>query len=86
MAVKSYLKRMFFVVFQSVVQQHTQGHDTAVKLAILGCPVGVYEDGGLVREDVAPFSPLALKLFLPLPFLFLTEKNSSVRGILQVKF
>lgn len=82
----SRLKRVLLVVFQSVVQQHTQGHDTAVKFAILGCPVGVYKDGGLIREDVAPFSPLALNLLLPLPFLLLTEKNASVRRALQMKF
>lgn len=73
------LKRVLLVVLQSVVQQHTQGHDTTVKFAILGCPVGMYDDGRLIREDVAPFSPLTLKLLLSLPFLLLTEKNISVR-------
>ncbi len=82
----SHLKGVLLVVFQSVVQQHTQGHDTAVKFAILGGPVGVYDDGGLIGEDVAPLSPLALNLFLPLPFLLLSEKNASVRRALQTKF
>lgn len=54
---------MFLIVFQSIVQQHAQRHDTAVKFSILGGPVWVYEDGGLIREDVAPFSALAFKLF-----------------------
>lgn len=70
----SHLKRVLLVVFQSVVQQHAQGHDAAVKFAVLGRPVGVHDDGGLIREDVASFSPLALHLLLPLPFLLLTEK------------
>lgn len=82
----SNLKRVLLVVLQSVVQQHAQGHDTAVKFAILGCPVGMYNDGRLIREDVAPFSPLALKLLLPLLFLLLTEKNISIKRVLQTTF
>jgi len=68
---------VLLVVFQSVVQQHTQRHDTAIKFAILGGPVWAYDDGWLIREDVALFSPLALKLLLLLLFLLLTEKNTS---------
>lgn len=80
MAVNVHLKRMLFVVFQSVVQQHAQGHNTAVKFAVLGCPVGVYDDGGLIREDVASFSPLAFKLLLPLPLFLLREELFSYRS------
>lgn len=72
----SHLKGVLLVVLQPVVQQHAQRHDAAVKLAVLGRPVGVNDDGGLIREDVAPLSPLALKLFLPLPFLLLTKENT----------
>lgn len=71
------LKRMLLVILQSVVQQHAQGHDTAVKFAIFGSPVGVNENGGLIREDVSSFSPLALNLLLPFPFLLLTEVHFS---------
>lgn len=70
---------MLLVVLQSVVQQHTQGHYTAVKLAVLGGPVWVHDDGGLIRENVASLSPLALKLLLLFLLLLLTEKNNSVR-------
>lgn len=62
---------MFFIVFQSVVQKHAQGHDAAVKLATLGCPVGVHDDGRLIRQDVAPLPPLTLQLLLPFPLLLL---------------
>lgn len=64
---------MLLVILQSVVQQHAQGHDTAVEFAIFGGPVGVNENGGLIREDVTSFSPLALNLLLPFPFLLLKE-------------
>lgn len=76
---------MLLVVLQSVVKQHTQGHDTAVKFAILGSPVGVYDDGRLIREDVPPFSPLTLKLLLSLPLLLLTEEKTSVKRAFQPK-
>lgn len=66
---------MLLVVLQPVVQQHAQRHDAAVELAVLGGPVWVYEDGGLIGEDVPPFSALALKLLLSPPFLLLLEKN-----------
>lgn len=62
---------MLLVVLQSVVQQHTEGHDAAVKFAIFGSPVGVHQDGGIIGKDVAPFSPLTLKLFLLLFFIIL---------------
>ncbi|KAG7216354.1 hypothetical protein INR49_021759 [Caranx melampygus] len=68
-------KREFY---KSVVQEYAQGHDTAVKFAILGCPVRVYNDGGLVREDVTPLPPLAFKLLQPLPFFLLTENSTSL--------
>lgn len=62
---------MLLVVFESVVQQHAQRHHTAVELAVLGGPVGLDQDGGLIGEDVASFSPLALQLLLLLPLLLL---------------
>lgn len=34
----------------------------------------MYEDRGLIREDVASFSPLAFQLLLPFPLLFLKEQ------------
>lgn len=74
---------MLLVVLKPVVQQHTQRHDTAVKFAILSCPVGVYDDGGFIREDVAPFSPLALKLLLPLPFLLLRGKKFKLEELFR---
>lgn len=74
----SNLKRVLLVILQSVVQQHTQGHDTAVEFAIFGGPVGVDENGGLIREDVTSFSPLALNLLLPFPFLLLKEAHFSL--------
>lgn len=66
---------MLLVVFQSVVQQHAQRHDAAVKFAVLGGPVGVHDDGGLIGEDVAPFSALPLQLLQLLLFLLLTEEQ-----------
>lgn len=65
------LKGVLFVVLQPVVQQHTQRHDAAVKFAILGCPVGVNDDCGLIWENVTPFPTLTLQLLLTLTFLFL---------------
>lgn len=76
----SHLKRVLLVVLQPVVQQHTQRHDAAVKFAIFGCPVGVYEDGGFIGEDVASFSPLALKLLLSLSLFFLIGKNTQLKS------
>ncbi len=81
----SHFKGVLLVVLQPVVQQHTQGHDTTVKFAVLCCPVGVNDDGWFIRENVAPFSPLALKFLLPLPFLLLREKITSVRRASQRK-
>lgn len=72
----SHLKRVLLVVFHSVVQQHAQRHDAAVKFTVLGSPVGVNEDGGLFREDVASFSPLPFDLFHFFPFVFLKEADT----------
>lgn len=76
---------MLLVVLKSVIQQHTQRHDAAVKFAILGCPVGVYEDGGLVGEDVASLSSLAVKLLLTFPFLLLRVTYTSDTSIYRPK-
>lgn len=79
------LKRVLLVVLQSIIQQHAQRHDTAVKFAILRCPVGVYEDGGLVREDVASLSSLAVKLLLTFPFLLLRVRYTSDKRLQTIK-
>lgn len=71
------LERVLLVVLQPVVQQHTQRHDAAVELAVLGRPVRVDEDGGLVGEDVASLPPLALHLLLPFPLLLLAKRRTA---------
>lgn len=69
----SNLKGMLLIVLQPVVQQHTQRHDAAVKLAVLGCPVWVNNDGGLIREHITPLPTLPLKFFLALTLLILRD-------------
>lgn len=69
------LEGVLLVVLKPVVQQHTQRHDAAVKLAVLGGPVWVDEDGGLVGEDVASLAPLPLRLLLPFPLFLLTKEG-----------
>lgn len=62
---------MLFVVLRTVVKQHRQRHDGAVKLARLGGGVGVDDDGGSVRQGVALLQLLPLLLLLPLQLLLL---------------
>lgn len=66
-----HLKGVLFIILQSVVQQHTQGHDAAVKFAVLGSPVGMDNNGGLIWQNIASLPALAFLLLLPLSFLFL---------------
>ncbi len=66
-----HLKGVLFIILQSVVQQHTQGHDAAVKFAVLGSPVGMDNNGGLIWQNITSLPALAFLLFLPLSFLFL---------------
>lgn len=81
------LKRVLLVILQPVVQQNAQRHYAAVELAVLGRPVWVDEDGGLVGEDVSPLPPLPLHLLLPFPLLLLTREGccelegEEVRGL-----
>lgn len=71
------LKGVLFIVLQPVVQQYAQRHDAAVKFAVLGGPVGVNNDCGLIWENVTPFPTLTLQLLLPLTFLFLKFAQTS---------
>lgn len=66
-----HLKGVLFIILQSVVQQHTQGHDAAVKFAVLGSPVGMDNNGGLIWQNITSLPALAFLLLLPLSFLFL---------------
>lgn len=77
----SHLEGVFLVVLQSVVQQHAQRHDAAVKLSVLGRPVGVNYDGRLVWQDVPLLSALALQLLLLLPLLLLIDRQSERDGM-----
>lgn len=77
----SHLEGVFLVVLQSVVQQHAQRHDAAVKLPALGRPVGVNDDGGLVWQDVPLLSALTLQLLLLLPLLLLMDRQSERDGM-----
>ena len=66
-----YLKRVFFVVLRAVVQQNAEGHDRAVKLAVLGGGGGVDQDGRAVRQVVATLSLGFLSFFTLLLFFLL---------------
>lgn len=66
-----HLKGVLFIILESVVQQHTQGHDAAVEFAVLGSPVGMDDNGGLIWQNITSLSALTFLLLLPLSLLFL---------------
>lgn len=68
---------MLFIVLQSVIQQHTQWHDTAVKFAILGSQVWVNENSWLIWQNITSLPALTLLLLLALSFLLLKTKIPS---------
>lgn len=71
----NYLKGMFFIILQPIVQKNTEWHYTTVKLPTLCCPVRMHNDRWFIRQDVPSLPSLTFHLFLTFSFLFLKRQR-----------